>query len=54
MPRKRGLVSTLYQIARTANDIQSLSSPKRATRRAKNRAVGRVLGRAGLWRWLWK
>jgi hypothetical protein len=54
MPRKRGIVGTLFQIARVADDIQSLSSPKRAARRAKNRLLGRALGRAGFWRWLWK
>lgn len=50
--RKRTVVGTLFQIARTADDIQSLSSPKRATRRAKNRLVGKAL--APFWRLLWK
>ncbi len=56
MPRRRSLVSTLFRIARTADDVSALASgdPKRIERRAKNRLRGRALGRAGFWRWLWK
>jgi len=37
--------SFLYQLARTANDIEKLASgdPKRITRRAKNKYIGRKL-----------
>jgi len=36
-------VSFLYKLARTANDIEKLSSgdPKRIARRAKNKYIGR-------------
>lgn len=41
----RKAVSFLYKLARTANDIETLSSgdPKRIARRAKNKALGRVV-----------
>lgn len=53
---RRSLVSTLFRIARTADDVSTIASgkPKRIERRAKNRLLGRGLGRAGLWRFLWK
>lgn len=53
---RRGIVSQLFRIARTADDVSALASgnPKRITRRVKNRLLGRALGRAGLWRGLWK
>jgi hypothetical protein len=53
---RRSLVSTLFRIARTADDIETLASgnPKRIQRRMKNKLVGRALGRAGVWRRLWK
>ena len=37
------LVSFLYKIARTANDIEKLSSgdPKKIANRAKNKVIGR-------------
>lgn len=56
MPRKPSLSPILYKAARTARDVEAVSSgdPKRIERRAKNRIVGRLLGRAGFWRWLWK
>ncbi|HCN20598.1 MAG: hypothetical protein A3C38_03390 [Planctomycetes bacterium RIFCSPHIGHO2_02_FULL_50_42] len=38
-------VSFLYKLARTANDIEKLSSgdPKKIARRAKNKYIGRKL-----------
>ena len=53
--RRRGLVSSLYQAARLANDVSVLASgnPHRIARRAKNKIVGRALARAGVWRLLW-
>ncbi len=41
------LVRFLYKLARTANDVETLSSgdPKRVARRAKNKVVGRKLMR---------
>lgn len=53
---RRSLVSTLFRIARTADDVSAIASgkPTRIQRRAKNRILGRALGRAGLWRLLWK
>lgn len=38
-------VSFLYQLARTANDIEKLTSlkPKRIARRTKNKLIGRYL-----------
>jgi hypothetical protein len=54
MPRRR-LSSSLYRLARSVNDLETLSSddPKRLARRAKNKLIGRFLGRT-LFRWLWK
>jgi hypothetical protein len=54
--RSRGLVSTLYRAARTANTISALSSgnPRRMSRRASNIIIGRSLARAGVWRSLWR
>ncbi|MCK8825309.1 hypothetical protein [Fuchsiella alkaliacetigena] len=39
------LVSFLYKLARTANDIETLSSgdSKRVAKRAKNKVIGRKL-----------
>ena len=39
------LVSFLYKMARTANDIEKLSSgdPKKITNRAKNKVIGRSI-----------
>jgi hypothetical protein len=39
------LVSFLYKLARTANDVETLSSgsPKRIAKRAKNKVIGRSL-----------
>jgi hypothetical protein len=39
------LVSFLYKLARTANDISKVSSgdPKKLTRRIKNKAIGRKI-----------
>lgn len=53
---RRSLVSQLFRIARTADDISAVASgnPKRMGRRAKNKLLGRALGRAGIWRSLWK
>ena len=48
------LTSILFKAARTAATVQSLSSPKRASRRAKNIIVGRALAKGGFWRSLWK
>lgn len=50
------LVSWLYRTARTANDIEAVTSgdPKRMARRAKNKVVGRLLRRVGFWRQLWR
>lgn len=43
----RKTVSFLYQLARLANDLETLSSgkPKRIARRAKNKYIGRKLVR---------
>jgi hypothetical protein len=51
-----GLVSFLYRLARTTNDISTVASgnPKRIARRTKNKAVGRFLGRGKVWRRLWR
>lgn len=48
---RRNIVSTLYQIARTANDINTLASgnPKRIARRVRNKIIGRALGRVYRW-----
>jgi len=39
------LVSFLYKLARTANDVETLASgnPKRMAKRAKNKFIGRKL-----------
>ncbi len=39
------LVSFLYKMARTANDIEKLSSgdPKKIAKRAKNKVIGKTL-----------
>ena len=46
----------LYRAARTANDVEAITSgnPKRVERRLKNKLVGRLLGKAGIWRRLWR
>lgn len=46
----------LYRAARTANDVEAITSgkPERIARRAKNRLLGRLLGKAGVWRKLWR
>lgn len=43
----KGIVRTLYSLARLLNDLTTLSSgnPKKIARRAKNKIVGR---------WFWK
>ena len=53
---RRGIVSSLFSLARTAATASAVASgkPRRVARRAKNIAVGRVLRRAGFWRTLWK
>lgn len=45
--RKPNLVSSLYRLARLANDVSALASgnPRRIAKRAKNKLVGRTLGR---------
>lgn len=52
----RGLVSSLFRIARAAATVSAVASghPRRIARRAKNIVVGRALRRAGFWRTLWK
>jgi hypothetical protein len=54
--RSRGLVSSLYRAARTANTISAIASgnPGRMSRRAGNIIIGRSLARAGFWRALWR
>ena len=46
------LVSLLYQAARTANDIETLTSgnPKRIARRLRNKLIGRTVF-SKLFRW---
>lgn len=45
--RKPNLVSSLYRLARLANDVSALMSgnPRRIAKRARNKLVGRTLGR---------
>lgn len=52
--RSRGLVSSMYRAARTANTVSAIASgnPRRMGRRAGNIIVGRSLARAGFWRML--
>ena len=52
MKMGRGLVSTLYKIARIANDVSSLASgnPKRITRRMVNKFIGRKIASKIYWR----
>ena len=40
------LVSWLYQLARKANDVSTVTSgkPKRMAKRVKNKVVGRTIG----------
>jgi hypothetical protein len=54
--RRRGMVSELYRVARTANTFSAIASgnPRRVSRRAKNIIIGRSLRRAGVWRALWR
>ena len=42
-----GIVSSLYRIARIANDVSKLSSgnPKRIGKRIVNKAIGRSVGK---------
>ena len=46
----------LYRAARTANDVEAITSgnPKRVDRRLRNKLIGRLLGKAGIWRSLWR
>lgn len=48
---RRNIVSFLYRLARTANDINALASgnPRRIARRARNKILGRALGRVYRW-----
>jgi len=48
----RRLVSSLYRLARLANDLTTLASgnPKRIARRLKNKLVGRKLI-SKVWKW---
>ena len=48
------IVSALYKLARTANTVSSLSSPKKAVNRGKNIIIGKLLAKAGVWKKLWK
>jgi hypothetical protein len=54
--RRRRLSSSLYQLARTTNTIDALTSgdPKRMARRTRNIILGRALARGGVWRALWR
>ena len=42
-----GIVSSLYKIARIANDVSALASgnPKRIGKRVANKAIGRSVGK---------
>jgi hypothetical protein len=53
---RRGIVSNLFSIARTAATVSAIASghARRIARRAKNIAVGRALRQTGFWRTLWK
>jgi len=46
------LVSSLYRLARLANDVTTLASmnPKKIARRVKNKIIGRKLVRK-VWKW---
>ena len=48
------LYRLLYRAARTANDVDAVTHPKRLRRRATNKLKGRLLRRSGFWRWLWR
>ncbi|MBC7083713.1 MAG: hypothetical protein QME82_06790 [Bacillota bacterium] len=47
MTRKPNLVSSLYRLARFANDASTLASgnPRKITKRLQNKLVGRTLGK---------
>jgi len=49
------LVSMLYKLARTANDISKVASgdPKKMVRRVKNKYVGRKINKT-IGKFLWK
>lgn len=48
------LYRMLYKAARTANDIDAVTHPRRLRRRAINHVKGHVLADVGFWRWLWR
>jgi hypothetical protein len=43
-----GLVSSLYKLARTANNIDALTRPKRLPRRIRNIAIGKAINKSGI------